>query len=286
MFSTVEREENVASVMLINYVVFQLNLKFSRKFTNRLTWPGPAIQLVHRMFNPIEHWDEVLRRILWGEWGVQSIRPTKQRLILRKAIDPYRAVVNGDSETVVWFDGEIRFISRSTDEIKDSVVNLPDPGECRILGNDIAGLVCDHKNNLYVVRWLHTSTGNGVLKRFVFYVLDEKYNVKHHCTLEFLDSKYFIPIKIALNNNGIIMTKYNDRHVYVCDRIGQLKYKFEQDSHSLRNLAISKKNEILIPSDNGEIVYILNEQGDLKFTISLPEGHKIRAVAFYHACPL
>ena len=57
-----ERVANVKSVMLINYVLFQFNFKFSRKLTDRLTWPGIGIQLPGRSFNPILDWQEISTR--------------------------------------------------------------------------------------------------------------------------------------------------------------------------------------------------------------------------------
>ncbi len=56
IFNKEEREENVKSVMLINYVLFHFNFRFTRKFTDRLIWPGTAIELTDRSFNPIVDW--------------------------------------------------------------------------------------------------------------------------------------------------------------------------------------------------------------------------------------
>ena len=59
LFNKEERQENVISVMLINYVLFHFNFKFTRKLTDKLRWPGAATELGDRSFNPILDWQEV-----------------------------------------------------------------------------------------------------------------------------------------------------------------------------------------------------------------------------------
>ena len=56
-----ERVENVRSVMLINYVLFQYVSKFSSiKYSAVLAWP--TIKLDDRSFNPILNWQDISTR--------------------------------------------------------------------------------------------------------------------------------------------------------------------------------------------------------------------------------
>ena len=63
LFGNENRVEAVKSVMLINYLLYQFNLKFSsRKLTDRFIWPA-TIQFDNgRNFNPILDWREVATR--------------------------------------------------------------------------------------------------------------------------------------------------------------------------------------------------------------------------------
>jgi hypothetical protein len=69
LFSKDERVEAVKSVMLINYVLYRFNLKFSsRKLTaDRFIWPATIELNDGRNFNPILDWREVATRKSMGD---------------------------------------------------------------------------------------------------------------------------------------------------------------------------------------------------------------------------
>jgi hypothetical protein len=149
---------------------------------------------------------------------------------------------------------------------------------------NIAGLAVDKNNNVYVVRWVRTSTGNGSVLSYVLTVLDENYNVKQDSRrLEFMEvSNYYV--KIAINkNNNIIMIKGGDPQVYVCDNTGKLKHKFElRGSRYALSLSICGQGEIMISSGDDQAVHIYSGEGNPKSTIKLPEGHAVRELAFHY----
>ena len=77
------------------------------------------------------------------------------------------------------------------------------------------------------------------------------------------------------------MLEVDDPNVYVCDNSGLLKYKFQHDDDSRRDLAITNQNEIVMSSYYmGVSVY--TEKGNLKSTIKLPEGNRSYGVTFHH----
>ena len=282
LLNKAERVENVKSVMLINYVLFNLNLKFSPKLTDRVTLPGTRIELTDRCFNPIIDWQEVSSRKSMGE----ELSQLPNKVILDEAIYPYVCTMNskGDVISGSCHDNNIKAISGTGEKI---VVKLPDLTEGGVIDDfneHIEGLTVDNNNNIYVVRWLKARTENGDVKSYMLNVLDENYNAKHVCRFDFLEARDIRPlVRIAINkNNNIIVIRSCDPHLYICDNTGELKHKFKRPSLSPCNLSISNKNEIIMSSDDHLSVHFYSEEGNLKSTIKVPEGHRVGSVAFHY----
>ena len=278
MLNKSERVENVKSVMLINYVLFQYASKF--KFSFDLLHSMPTIELPDRSFSPMLDWQEVATRKSMGKELTQH----PGRRILDKAIFPYVCAVNGHGDVLTLCDydsDEIQVISSKTGECK--MIKLPDTRKGEVITQYIAGLAVDNNNNVYVVVWLKTCTENGDVKNFVLHVLDENYHVKHDsCTLDFMDAS-LSRVDIAINkNNNIIMIKDEDTHVYICDNTGKLQHKFEHDSSWLPSLSISEQDKIITSSDDREAMVTFSEEGNLKSTVQLPEGHQIIGVTYHY----
>ena len=283
LFRKEERAANVKSVMLINYVLFQFTFKFGGKLADRLNWPAGTIELTDRTFNPVTEWRQVsLKKSMGKELGK---RPNE--LILDEEIYPRASAVDNHGEIIVKHtrDDEIKIISRSTGETK--VVKLPEPREGKVVGY-IEALAVDNNNDVHVVlsrrRCFRKRKETDVTITYELHVLDDGYNVKHVERLDFLEKKIgYEIINIAINkNNDTIMIRDGDPSVYVCDNSGKLKRKFERDSCFNRNLSISNKNEILIPSDDDKAVDFYTEEGNLTSTLKLPEGHEVRGIAIHY----
>ena len=300
-----QRVEFVKSVMLVNYTLFQFVSKFSSKYTSASAWP--TIELAERSFNPILHWQEVSTRKSMGD----ELNQLPNRLILDEDIIPAYSAVNSHGDVIVVgkYPDNIQIISY-TGESK--VVNLPAAArEGKVIEQFIAGRAVDKNNNVYVVTWLRTLTENSNVGSYVLDVLDENYNVKQDShRLEYFDttgSDYRAIIAITKKNNIVVIQDYYvDPQVHIYDNIEKLKHKFEPDrSHravagSLRairrrldqqrsvekrrvqKLGICGQDEIMISSDDGQAVEIYSKEGNLKSTIKLPEGHKVRGLAFHY----
>jgi hypothetical protein len=276
-----ERAQNVKSVMLINYVLFNLNLKFSDKLTDRVTWPG-IIELTDRSFNPILDWQNVSTKKSMGD---ELGQPPKQ-LILDERIYPPVSAVDSHGNLIFreGWKGNIKVISRTAAESK--VVKLPDSGEGKVIDQGIAGLAVNKNNNVYVVRWVKTRTENSDVKCYVLNVLDENYNVKNDCRLDFfqvtctsLGDVHLVFIAITENNNIIMIKSHGP--LYICDNAGQLKHKCKLYTIGLRGLGISNKDEIMISRD-GTAVNFYSKEGNQKSTIEVPEGHAVSGMAFHY----
>ena len=276
-----ERTANVKSVMLINRVLFQFTLKFGGKLTDRLTWPAGAIELADRSFNPVLEWQKVSLRKSMTVGGELGQPPNK--LLHDDEIYPRLSAVSSRGEIVVKHSGgEIKIISR-TGETK--VVKLPEPTEGKLIKRRIASLGIDVSNNIYVVTYLKTRAENDdVIITYVLHVLDDSYSVKHVGTLDFYEKiSHFSYMNIAINkNNDIILTRDDDYCAYVSDNSGKLKHKFARDRSLLRNVCASKKNEIMIPSEDSKAVNFYTEKGNMTSTIKVPEGHRVCGMAFHH----
>ena len=278
MLNKAERVENVKSVMLINFVLFQYSSKFSRRYPFVLIWP--TIELADRSFRPILDWLEVSTRTSMGDELSQLFNGVK----LDEGIDPEYSAVNGYGDVVVREHSDnVKVISKTNG---NKGVTLPKLREGRVIKQArIVGLAIDKNNNIYVVRWLElrarTSSQQSL---YVMNILDENYYVKHECTLDFLlaiRNPYKVAIAIDKNNN-IIMMQQHEYAVYVCDHVGELKYKFTHGSGWQPSLSISEESEIISSSIDRLTVHKFSEEGKLKSTIKLPEGHKILGLAFHH----
>ena len=281
MLNKSERVENVKSVMLINYVLFQYASKFSSKYSFDLLVSMP-IELPDRSFSPILHWQEVATR---KSMGKELTQHPSRRILIDEAIYPYVCAVNGHGDVITRRDygsDKIQVISYKTDECK--MIKLPDPRKGEVIAQHIKGLAVDNNNNVYVVVRLKTRTENDDVTNFVLHVLDENYHVKHDsCTLDFMDANVLSLVSIAINkSNNIIMIKGGDPHVYICDNTGTLQHKFEHDSSELPSLSISEQDKIITSSDDLEAMVTFSEEGNLKSTVELPEDHEIYGVAYHY----
>jgi hypothetical protein len=244
-----------------------------------LAWP--TIELADRSFNPILSWQEISTRTSMGDGLTQlpnGLIPDE-----RININPLCSAVNSHGDVIVSVadTGSIKIMNK-TGESK--VVKLPEPmSEGKVIDQRVRGLAVDKNNNAYMVRYLETRTENCDVKSYVLDVLDHNYIVKQDSfRLEFLEaSNHYVRIAISKNNN-IIMIKGGDPQVYVCDNTGKLKDRFERDSRYAVSLGICGQDEIMIPSDDARAVEIYSEEGNLKSTIKLPEGHKVLGLAFHY----
>ena len=277
MLNKAERVENVKSVMLINYVLFEYVSKFSCNCPFEALASMPVVDLCDISFHPILNWQKVSTR---KSLSKQLLHPPNG-LILDEEVIPGLSAVNVRGEIIVGgYPNNIKTISKTG---KTEVVQLPDPIEGEVNTQCIVGLAVDNDNNVYIIRRVSARTENGCVECYLLNVLDESYNVKSHCVLDFLKSSHYDWIRIAMNKiNHIVMIRYEDPNVYVCDETGQLKHKFERESLEVHSLGISEHNDIMIASTSDRAVQIFTNEGDLKFVVQVPEGHEVRGVVFHH----
>ena len=276
MYKKAERLDNIMSVLFINHALCGFASKYSGEFRYLFTWPG--LELKHRTFRPILDAHEILTKTSTGEDFAQQLN----RVVVDPRIRSAEFAVNSRGEIILLTHDKITVIN-STGESKD--VMFPNPTETNVVGARRMSIAVDSNDNVYAIRRLQTRDENGSVKYdFVLYIFDENYNIKHESVLDFLDTGEGIPhvnIDVDKNQNLIMITHWNNQ-VYVCDNLGNLKFQFERGGSLRPSLSISKNNDIMIESDDRRAVLTYSTEGNLKSTIKLPEGHRVRRVAFHH----
>ena len=272
-----ERVEDVKSIMMINYVLYQFVQKFSSQNYGEFNWP--IIQLNDRNFNPIWNWGEVSVRRSWGD----ELKQPPNEIKVDENIYPYISAVNSRGEIIVVGDDDVKIIS-TTGKTK-SVLPLPVLQSQDKDGNEmkqyITGVAVDNENNVYLVvrhgkdRYFKSKNDQEVL-----YVFDEHCNhIKHKSVLNFQPRLGSVYVSLAINKKKDIVM-IGENNVYVCDVTGQLKYEFKPKCWSW-SIGVSDNNEIIIGSLPDNTVEIYTEEGNLKRTIKPPADHGFRRVAFH-----
>ena len=274
MLKKAERLENIKSVLSINHALYDFASKYCSESPIPLAWPG--IELTGRTFHPILNAREVFTKTSSSEEFV----PQLNRVVVDSRIRSRDFAVNSRGDIILLTENKITIIY-STGESKD--VALPEPTETIAVYRLAMDVAVDSNDNVYALRRFDRNDENGEKYEFVLYVFDENYNIKHVSVLDFLDTRRYPLVKIAVDKNqNLYMITHWDNQVYVCDNEGKLKFKFERDGDSLRSLSISNNNDVMIVSHDLSAVEIYTTKGNLKSTIKVPEGHKARNVAFHH----
>ena len=278
-FGKTERVQIVKSIMMINYVLYQFVWKYSTKYYRELNWP--IIQLSDRTFDPIWSWREVFERTSWGD----ELKQPPNEVEVDKEILPAISAVNSRGEIIAghFFFG-VSIISRTgkTKSVFPLRVLWNEDEHKNKIKHEVASVAVDEENNVYLIVLYYQENGyeKSEPDYVVLYVFDEHCNhVKYKSELNFLPKLTTTYVRLAVNKNKDIVIMRDDG-VYVCDATGQLKYMFKPKC-SPSFIAVSKNNKIIIGSLGGNTVEIYTEEGNLKRTIKLPEGHEVRGLAFH-----
>ena len=273
MLGKSERVENVKSVMMINYVLYQFVLKFSTKYHSAFAWP--TIQLPRRTFNPICNWRDISTRTSMGD----DLTQTPNEVTFDGAIFPYISAINDEGRIIVrGLLNELKVISK-TGQTR-SVLSIEDDKQNGIT-HKILGLAVDEENSVYVILSETSRKGEVEDSRTVLYVLDKHCShVKFKSELNFLPKHAYLMVALVVNKNKDIVMARGECNVYVCNNIGHLKHSFES-KYSPDFIDVSDNNDIIIASEKDNAVEIYTEDRNLKATLKLPAGHRITGMAFH-----
>ena len=275
-----ERVENIKSIMMINYVLYQFVPKFSSKYYAAFNWP--VIQLNDgTQFNPISSWQEVSMRKSWGD----ELKQPPSKVKVDKEITVEKTAVNSRGEIVAAQENGVRIISR-TGKSK-SFLPLPvlrsEDEDGNEIKHDIVGVAVDEENNVYLIVFYYKENPHEKSEpyRAVLYVFDEHCNhVKQKRELKFLPKVKYGCVPLAVNKNKDILM-IGDDNVNVYDvTTDELKCQLNLMC-SPEFIGFAENNEIIIGSQKDNTVEIYTEEGNLETTIKLPADHEVRGMAFH-----
>ena len=273
-----ERLENMMSVLFINHALYDFTSKYSCK-TRFSTLAFPGIKLKARLFHPILNAHEVMTKKSTSGESFQQFKAVDitSNEILRSF------AVNSRGDIFLLCDDKIT-VAHSTGEIK--VVMFHDITEKKVRVHEGSSVAVDNDScdNVYAIRRHDVRDENGDIKYdFVLYAFDKNYNIKNICVLDFLRTRRWPDVNIAVdkNQNLIMLTSWNNQ-VYVFGNIGKLKFQFQRNGECLRSLSISNNNDIMIVSDDFRAIHSYSTDGNLKFTTQVPDGHEALQVVFHY----
>ena len=268
-FNKTKRLENVMSITVINFVVFDFALKFTKMGANLFHWP--SIEPGKRTYNPMSVTREILTEL--EESGVQL--PNKFTLIdtmkiTCSAVNSKRDII----ATILENDTDVKKIT--ADEVQ-LFCRLP-PEDTETNGFKILSLAIDEEDNVYIVTRCDNVHHN---KLFVY---DAIGNMKHRTQLICIDGIFgYFGCSIAITKDKkIIAHGHRNEQIHVCDSSGELKYSFPTKELYIDFLSISDKNEIIAAVRLSKFIYIDTEEGNEKRKLEVPEDHKVLGVAFNH----
>ena len=276
LFNKAKRQENVMSVIIVNFVVFDFTKKFTKMPVNVLHWP--SIELNKQTCNPVMDSEGILTQM--DVFGAKF--PSQLITSIGTEIDCGFSAVNSKGEIIgMKFVGHPNIMKITAGEVQ-LFCRLP-PEVTDANGFDISSLAIDGEDNVYIVTKCEPTDYAYHYKLFVF---DAKGNMKHQCPLQFLDGKNDCglrrsPIAITKDKKIIIFGLY-DGHIYVCDSSGELKHSFPTEARCATLLSISDENEIIVAGPFAKFVYIHTEEGNEKKKFEVPKDHYVEDVAFNH----
>ena len=281
-FNKAKRLENVMSITMINFVVFNFTFKFTKMGVGVLQWP--SIEIGKETYNPMN----VTSEKILTELKKSGVRPPNKistdevhvfagsRRARFLAVNSKREIIgekygNGNDIMKMCTDGEVQLFCRFPQE--DTEAN----------GLRISSLAIDGEDNVYIVTRCEPTNNVYHFKLFVF---DAKGELKHQCPLQFWNGKHFnMPSTLSIDitkEKNIVTHGFEDQQIHVHDSSGELKYSFPTKERYVHLLSISNKNEIIAAQRYSIFVYIYTEEGNEKKKFEVPEDHKVWDLTFNH----
>ena len=276
-FCKTERVENVKSVFVINFVLYNFIKKFTTKAAYRDLFNWPQIDLEEISLHPmtLTAENDIMKEM--EESGVQA--PNVISIASLSVGDVL--IINIKREIIAWKKPSVVLINSKGDVQK--FCRLPKKDR-KASGFDVCAMAIDVKDNVYIVT-MSEQTHNDYCYKLLVY--DANGKIKQQLPLEFLNELRMRPERchVAVNRDKNIILSHcvtYENRIFVCNNSGQLKYGFDVQNY-IEYLSISHKKKTISTAHCGNTVYIYTKKGELKQTFKLPEGHEVRGgVAFDH----
>ena len=170
LWNKAERFENVKSVVLTNYVIFEFAATFASVYPDINNWP--TIELPERHFNPVCSGIEVCIQAPKGE-----MIQLPKHFVCTESVHPHVAAINSRSEIITRSGSSLKIVATSK---KSKVVEFSQPENGKLVDQILMAIAVDGHDNVYVILWVKTEFENNSSKSHVLYILDNNYNIKHH----------------------------------------------------------------------------------------------------------
>ena len=270
-FYTTSRLEKIMSVIMINFVLFDFTYQFTKLSPNLFNWP--RIKLDHEQScQPMMANSEMFANEMHCE--------------VTPEYHIYSFSVNSKREIVTWSSRESLVAIDTTTGESRSFCTLTSAGATdRMFW--YGSIAIDADDNVYIIVELASSDGGRNYKLFIF---DTKGISTKESSLTFLDGQFLGFIRVVLSGRDPtnIIIHESDGETWLCNQDGELQWHFHLECNGESfHLDLSDRNEIIFAPDSRRLVYMYTVteegiQGKTERTIELPDGHKVRAVAFNH----
>ena len=273
IFNKAKRIENVMSITMINFVVFNFTFKFTKMGVDLLQWP--SIEIGDETYNPMFVRGKISTEL--KKSGIQPPNKISTDGVYVLAVNSKREIIgkkygNNTDIMKICATGEVQLFCR-----------LP-PEDTEENGFQKTSLAIDEEDNVYILTQYREPTGK--VYHFKLFIFDAKGNLKHQYPLQIWNGKkvtYWRKHYIAITKDKNIITHgFHDKQIHVHDSSGELKYSFPTKEINVALLSISDENEIIAAQWYRNSVYIYTEEGNEKKKFEVLEDHKVLDLAFNH----
>ena len=277
-FNKTKRLNNATSVQVMNQILFEFIIKFTKSslLTRLNAWP--TILLGQKTYRPVLGEDRHIEKLKGS--GMQVMSPDTDFIL--DEIYSHDSVVNSKGDIVAQTQNRRAF--KTFERSGESLILCVAP-EWYVVAMDI-----DAEDNLYVLTRFRE--GNDQSWSFKLFILDENGNKKLECPLSFLQTSilYITGVPMAINKDGKIAILNREENIlYIGDVCVELN-SFKVDKSFSLSLRESYICAVRFSSFGGtiiaagrETVYIYTEDGELQRKIKKPTGYgDIDSVAINH----
>ena len=279
-FNKTKRLNNASSVQVMNQILFEFVIKFTKSslLTRLNAWP--TILLGQKTYRPVLGEDRHIEKLKGSGMQVMSLGTD---FTFSDEIYSGNSVVNTKADIVALTQDASTFKVFEPSGESRILCEVPNPSECYVVAMDIDG-----EDNLYVITIFQESDDQSwSYKLFIF---DKNGNKKLESPLPFHQTSLKGVCIMAINKEGKIAILNQQRNIlYIGDVCVELN-SFKVDKSFSLSLRESYFCAVRFSSFDGtiiaagrETVYIYTEDGELQRKIKKPTGYgDIDSVAINH----
>ena len=283
-FNKTKRLNNASSVQVMNEILFEFIIKFSRSslLTSMFAWP--TILLGKKTYRPVLGEDRLFEKLKGS--GMQVMSLDSNFTFGDEIYSRYCSVVNSKGDIVALTQDKrtFKFFKRSGESgILCEAPRGEHTSECYV----VKTMDIDAEYNIYVIIF---QADDDELLNFRLFIFDENGNKKLESPLPFLQSSSLERVRMAINKDGkIAILNCMENILYIGNVCVELN-SFQVDKSFSLNIVLPIYEVRFSNFDGTKIiaivtsaVYIYTESGELQREIETPTGYgHINSVAINH----